>query len=108
MVCRVITIPNSHISSRNLPLISAQITDPIPAEIKQHYQLIDKKALTTPFSNDINLFNKAKYRIIFEEFLIYQLQVVKHKNNRQQKPSTHPLVCNGWYLSVTYSNCRIN
>ena len=80
-----------------LPLISAQITDPIPAEIKQHYQLIDKKTALTQlhFPNDIHLFNKAKYRIIFEEFLIYQLQVVKHKQNRQQKPSTHPLVCNG-------------
>lgn len=77
-----------------LSLYLYEVLDPIPISLKKKYNLLDKKLAIRHihFPNSLDELKKAKYRLVFEELLIFQLGIFSMKigKNKYDKGIKYP------------------
>lgn len=70
-----------------LELVSGNVTEVLPKEVIEKYNLVDKdfSLKNIHFPNNYEDFQKARYRLVFEELFMLQLKLLKIKHSYQEQ-----------------------
>lgn len=76
---------------------SHHIKDPLPYEMLHQLKIMSlQEALTQiHFPNSIDHFQKARYRLVFDEFFYYQLSIAEKRQYIKQTATSQPLISTG-------------